>query len=402
MTSLSGSAGSTSAVERAGFAADRVFRLTSFALAIAGLVLLVLNLPGALGQADVLTPVWTISSVAAVALPPIFAIAFANTARASQLRWLWGIEALVLLLAYATVPLARGGVSIPASTGMPWLILLSVLAGCAATVAWRIRWVILYAVGLEASLFGLSLFVAEPFPSGALGDAVGQFFFSTFFICLGVALRRAGKLLDETVAMAVAEAEDASAADLRRSARQRVEMLIHDSVIVALFVYTGAGQPAQAVGEAQRALAAISAARSSRTEIVERAPRALAWELQAIVTQLDPAAVFDYSLAGTIPVPADAADAIIEASSEALRNSVRHSPADRLLARQVRVDITDSAIEVLVLDDGEGFDATTVNPARMGIRSGIVGRLRAVAGGEAIVSSRIGYGTTVVVRWRRP
>jgi two-component sensor histidine kinase len=390
------------ASERAGFAAGRVYGLLSFALSIAALILLVLNLPSALEQAPRLGWPWVGFSIAAAAAPALASLALSRRATAKLLRVIWSTSALLMFVAFATVHLALGSTRLTADEGLPWLVQLAVLAGCSAALAWPTRFAILYGLALQALLFDLVRFVNEPFPGQAMGEAVGQLFFVTFFACLAVVLRRAGLLLDQTIESAVQEAQNASVEESRRSARQRFEMLVHDRVIASLLSYASGAPPEQASSEARSALEAIESAGFATVENADRRPLALVWALQALTTQIDPEAVFQHALESELTIPAHVAEAIEQAMGEALRNSIRHAPIDRPILRQVRVEVTNSAIEVAVLDDGVGFDLGSVNPARLGIRSRIRGRMSAIAGGEAIVSSRAGYGTAVILRWARP
>jgi len=392
----------TAAVQRAGFAAERVFGLLAFALSIAALVLLLLNLPTAIAQGPVLSWGWVSFSIAAAGLPQLISLVSSGRTRPSVIRLIWGVSALLLLVAYATAPVALGNSRLSGSLGLPWLVQLAVVAGCSAAVAWPTKYAIAYGVLLQIALFNLVRYVAEPFPGQAMGEAVEQLFVVTFFMCPAVALRKASQLLDQTIISAVLEAQASSTSELRRYARQRLEMIVHDRLIAALLSYASDVRPEQAIVEAQEALAAIDQARTVPLSQVERPPQKFAWELQAITTQFDPDAAFDHVVETSLPIPADVAEAVLEATSEALRNSTRHAPHERVATRQVRLEISDDGLEVVVLDDGDGFDLRGVNQARLGIRSGIEGRLRAVRGGDARVSSQVGYGTTVVMRWERP
>jgi hypothetical protein len=87
-------------------------------------------------------------------------------------------------------------------------------------------------------------------------------------------------------------------------------------------------------------------------------------------------------------------DAVLAAVIEAVRNAAIHSGAAEVgvfgeLGHQVYV---------VVRDAGVGFDATRVDPARLGVRRSIIGRLVSV-GGDADVDSAPGAGTTVRLRW---
>lgn len=390
-----------------GFAAERTQRLMPLALAVANLLLLLLNTPTALQQEGRLSLWWTVFAIAASGLPAVSVITVFARGSMRALRRVCGLEAVLMLVAYATVPLGLGGGKMPASLDMPWLMELAVVAVGAAAVAWPGWGAAGYAVALNAALFALAIwFVDEPLPSRALGDASRQLFATFFFLCLAVAVRRAGELLDETVRSAVAEASAAAEAEARRAARQNVSMLIHDSVIVALLGYATTGASPRAAREARAALDAIDALERGELRRGDRDQRQFAWELQALTTQLDPDATFDYRTDGDAAVPEAVADALVEAASEALRNSLRHGApvgaTGAAVNRQVRVSVGDAAVEVVLLDDGRGFDPLAVSQARLGIRHGIVDRVTALAGGQALVSSRIGHGTTVQLRWDRP
>lgn len=100
---------------------------------------------------------------------------------------------------------------------------------------------------------------------------------------------------------------------------------------------------------------------------------------------------------GAVALPADVADAVVEATAEAVRNSVRHG--GDLSTCSVRLsELEGRGIRVVVADDGRGFDPRAVPPGRLGIRLSMQGRLAAV-GGTATVTSAPGSGTEVVIEW---
>ena len=85
---------------------------------------------------------------------------------------------------------------------------------------------------------------------------------------------------------------------------------------------------------------------------------------------------------------------VFRATSEALRNVVRHASADR-----VRVDVSNGngAVRLVVEDDGCGFDpgSTVATDGHLGLR--LLGDLVAEAGGTLEVESRANVGTRVRV-----
>lgn len=85
-----------------------------------------------------------------------------------------------------------------------------------------------------------------------------------------------------------------------------------------------------------------------------------------------------------------ARDVLRDATRAALGNAVRHAGATRVV---IRVTGAGAGVEVVIRDDGRGFDTARIAPG-FGIRQSIVARLRD-AGGTATVESEAGHGTRV-------
>lgn len=383
-------------------ASQRVVRVMAVTLEVAALILLSLNLPPLLAEARYLPVWWTVLALLAVAGPACAALILGRWINLRALRYLCGIQASTFLASLVLIPVALGGERLPMSSGAPWLTDLCVIAGAASAVCWGGRGAIAYGAALQVAVFAL-VFVSDgdPIPGPSLNDAIFGVFYVTLFTALAVTLRQSGFLLDRTVERAVHESRASATADAVRTAKRRVASLIHDRVIVALLTYgKGAGLDDAAEVEAQRALTAIGSLNRDLPS-ADRSPTELAWEIQGLTTELDPEAAFDYSIESDESVPPDVAQAITEAASEALRNSIRHARADLPVAREVRVMISNLGVEVLVLDDGEGFEVRDIPPGRLGVRQGIIGRLATVPGGSAMVNSTLDYGTVVALRWAR-
>ena len=88
----------------------------------------------------------------------------------------------------------------------------------------------------------------------------------------------------------------------------------------------------------------------------------------------------------------DVALCLYRVTQEALANIVRHSQAT---VAHVEVLRTPMSVELRVIDDGIGFDATARAPSGLGLRS-MDERVR-LAGGAVSVDSRPGRGTTLLV-----
>lgn len=380
------------------FAADRVTRLMSMALSLAGIAILAAYAELIARQWPLLT--WSVVlGLAAVALPPLAVLATFWWVRPSLLRRLWAIQAVSLLISLLAVPVALAGSKMPTDAGPLWIGQFAVIGACAAALAWRVRTAVVYVVALELAVFGIALACsADPFFGPSIGDAMRQLFFVAMFMSLAMAIQRAGRLLDLATVTAVAEARASAEADVKRASRHRIEMLVHDSVIVALLAYASGAPATTTAEEAKRALEAMQRP-GGHTANDHVAPRDLAWELQALTTDIDPEARFDYQASGQDPIPGAVAAALIEATSEALRNSVRHAHRGRGVQRHVRVELTPGGVDIAVLDDGEGFDGASVSATRLGVRHGIIGRMEQIPGGVAEVRSILGYGTSVLLRW---
>lgn len=102
-------------------------------------------------------------------------------------------------------------------------------------------------------------------------------------------------------------------------------------------------------------------------------------------------------------VPSAVAEAILGATDEAVRNSLKHADPRGEEAVSHRLEIAADGVEVrvVVADDGVGFDPGAVDPRRMGVRRSILDRMSAVPGATASVWSAPGHGTVVEIVWHR-
>ena len=92
------------------------------------------------------------------------------------------------------------------------------------------------------------------------------------------------------------------------------------------------------------------------------------------------------------PLPPDVRHNIFLVVKEALTNALRHAGAREVL---VRAEATAQALEIVVQDDGKGFD---INGQRRGNGLGNMRRRMQAMGGSLSIESRAGQGTTVRLR----
>lgn len=212
---------------------------------------------------------------------------------------------------------------------------------------------------------------------------------------LALVLSRGARAIASDLDEAAAEAER-SAATVRHeravlAAVERARRLVHDHLLHALRVvaFERSSIPAEAAAlEAQGALAALErfGARPEVGSGLLAEVRARAQEVHPTVTVL-----------GDAPrLPAPVVEAFSAATRESLRNAGRHSgSADA----SVVVQSCGDEVRVVIADHGRGFDPQDVDMGRMGISSSIKGPMAKV-GGRAVVWSRVGAGTSVVLSWR--
>lgn len=96
---------------------------------------------------------------------------------------------------------------------------------------------------------------------------------------------------------------------------------------------------------------------------------------------------------GAARLSAQVAIALRDALRECLRNVGTHAGVE---AADVTVVVDEGRANVVVLDEGCGFDPSTIPEDRLGLRESVAGRLAAV-GGEATVWSGSGCGTSILL-----
>ena len=375
-----------------------VTRSMALALGVGSVAFFLLGLPNILAQSAVTGGLWTWTAATATFAPMVVAALLSPWLTPRAIRILAGVAAVGQLFALVTlVPVLPGGL-LPEQYGTPWPLGATLVGSASAAVAWRsaITWpyVAVCVVLVWCDRFFSS---ARPIADLATQDALHALLFTAMFTALALGIRRAGRQLDEESDRAAADTRRLATAEAQVRERGRIEALLHDSILVALLA--SARRPAHAPLAAREALDRLDDLEARGSQDDAREPvdaREWLWRVQASTTALDPAARFTHEEQDATAVPADVAEAILEASAEALRNSVIHAgPA----SRAVHVRLGPARVEVTVIDDGRGFDVDAVDEARLGVRISIRDRMRGLTGGRAVVVSRPGLGTRVAIGW---
>jgi signal transduction histidine kinase len=180
------------------------------------------------------------------------------------------------------------------------------------------------------------------------------------------------------------------AARIRSQERAEVAAHLHDSVLQTLaLIQRRADDPrevAQLARRQERELRSwLNEERTAATESLAAALRDAAAEAEARHgTPIEVVVVGDCAVDEQL-------EAVLAAAREALANAARFSGADRV---DVYAEVTDERVEVFVRDRGAGFDRAAVPEDRRGLRESIEGRMERHGGSAGIVTAP-GEGTEV-------
>lgn len=179
---------------------------------------------------------------------------------------------------------------------------------------------------------------------------------------------------------------DALAASRREAAR-----MLHDHVLHALHALSRTEQGHSAEMARQECQAAHEA-------LAQQPAGSERIRLEELLSADPTLARAGARLEGSGPaLPSSVAHSIAAAAHEALSNVASHAHAR---SARVVVEVLDIGVQVVVADDGRGFDPSTVPADRLGVQ-GSIGRRMADAGGAAVTHTSPGQGTRVVLTWPR-
>ncbi|MFT4233955.1 MAG: hypothetical protein QM607_02980 [Microbacterium sp.] len=370
----------------------RLQLLLYFASAAGAIVFGALAYPGEHGATPYLQgPIMAILFFAVTLLPTVAAVVALFSLPAAM--WVQTATGLAYALALVLWLPSMDTANLPAGL-TPWTFNVSTSTIVCVAVAWTARttWAFLFATSAVTFVVDQAI-MAPPAEIDALLGTVFSLTLSALFVLL---IRRgldSGVIVDRSARVAREAAELAARTRGTFDRRQRLNALVHDHVLSLLLVASRAGDEARA----QLRAGAHDVFRD--LELSNEDGWVSAEELLARVRALAPS---DFRWRGEATdgagVPTGAANAIVDASAEAIRNSMLHAgDADR----SIEASATRNGVRVVIADDGAGFALARTAPERMGVRVSIIDRMVAV-GGKADVRSRPGDGTEVEVSWSAP
>ncbi|WP_307841961.1 ATP-binding protein [Salinibacterium sp. SWN1162] len=380
-----------------------VIRIMTLVFAAAAVMFLALSAPSFFEQADYLIPHWQLAAGIAIFGTPLVIAAVAPWSSLRQLRILHGAYAAIFTVTVLSwIPAFINGPMSPEAA--PWVVGLTALGTTPAAIAWRpvAAWLFLLASSMVIAPIRI---VAD---GGADVSLAIQFAFFTITVCaaftaVATVAIAAGREVDAASVAARASSMRAAALTARGEEQAHLDALVHDEVIATIFAAAGAGRSESASTRAQaaRTIARLSELSDTSATVPELIHMDYFVQgLASSVAETTDSATFTVIGERYAALPSPIATALIEATVEALRNSVMHAGGEAApVVREVRLTLRPDGVEITIIDDGKGFDPAAVPANRLGIVVSILGRVNSLPCGRASVWSQPDKGTRVTVGW---
>lgn len=233
-------------------------------------------------------------------------------------------------------------------------------------------------------------------PTDALVLTVGN---SVFYAAIGMVAAMAWTSIVKAVELSRRASEESAesgaellAAQEAAAASNRWDSVIHDHVLNALRA-AARGATTADWDQSVRILAREALVALRETAVVP-GPVVLTDRLRAAAQAMGLA--LDLDIEGEPPAPI--AKRVVRAAEEALANVSRHSGVS---AASVTGRFSPEYAELVVRDEGSGFDPARVPEGRHGLQGSIIGAME-TRGGSALIDSAPGRGTAVTLTWNAP
>ena len=234
-------------------------------------------------------------------------------------------------------------------------------------------------------------------------DALQDTFF-VFFLVVGLAgiysqVCSWASQVDQANSALLASSIDKYKVNAVEKEDQRINALIHDSLLHALLSAIAAKTPKE-----RRASVALAMQASEKIRNVEfsiavsgnTTSNALFRSLRKLAKETSPLIKVSRYLAVSMFITDQAAQAITGAALQAMHNAIKHSEFTKL---ELKLNSpSNGLVTVHIIDNGRGFRPERVSRSRIGIRGSILTRMNLV-GGLASIRSSAGNGTRVSLRW---
>ena len=315
---------------------------------------------------------------------------------AGLLAALLGVYVAVACVLAATrlLPIAAPGDAL--ARMHPMLGWYFVIAAAGAVVLTR-RWRFIFVVALAPLLLMVNATAIGELQFVSVEDVMLDMATNLATIGALTWLLRLAETSDASSARQRAQAVELAAQQASTRAQHEANSFIHDHILSALIaVANGLPDRAALRGSARQALDSLSAGMAVASPVTAST---LLNDVAGGVGVMAGDIRTDVVLSGEHEIPPEVAQAIAEATLEAVRNSLRHAGDDAVVTRTVTLTSDACGITVEVNDNGRGFDPAAAGRGRHGVSGSIIARMQDV-GGRATVDSAPGEGACITLRWR--
>jgi signal transduction histidine kinase len=235
----------------------------------------------------------------------------------------------------------------------------------------------------------------------ALEESGFSFLFSMVLAVLVVVLRYEASAVDEANQKSIEAAIELAKNDAIHRERDRVDALVHDSVLTTLLVAANATDSAAQLDASELASAAVRKLESAKNLSIDEHAitiNSLFSALSISISRQDETVLVTSEGQSDLQVSGDVAEALTEASLQAVANALQHAGAESKV--EVFLKGLVNGVKIVVKDNGKGFRASRIPRNRLGLRLSIVGRIQSV-GGKAFIDSKLGVGTNIILEWSK-
>lgn len=342
------------------------------------------------------------SWVAALTTIPIVGMVFRSWRRGSLGLWPYLHGGLVVIVIWSWPALVVDPTQLPEGfqAWIWWLVGTATISMGVVNPRW-LGWVYLVVASASWFLLDTSIYGGSEAWDVALQDSIYVFLLGGVVSSLVRLTRDAAKRADDANSIAIARAVEQAQTDAVERERQRIDALVHDRVLNTLLVAAKANSEADYQAASTAAAEAVASLEAAVTEPESAAgvtTLGLYRSLRKAALRASEQIEVEIVSAGLEELPAEIAQSVTEATLQAIDNALRHSEASEI--RLVLGSQEVSGILVQVIDNGKGFNPERLPKDRLGVRTSIQARMMSL-GGQAKISSEVGNGTTVELRWSR-
>ncbi|KAA9395387.1 ATP-binding protein [Kocuria coralli] len=391
--------------------AYRLFWLGQICLAVLAFALILESLPR-LGQLDDGPLSWSLVFLLLHLANTV--VMFVFGLQRKVVVWPLIVTAVLGLLAVASVPFMSAR---ELTIQHPWIPSLLTVAAMAVVYVWGTVMGLVYASGSALLYVILSWVQAGPLDgTAALLSFAAQVAVTLVAVMIVSVIRKVAENADEAYNDALAHATALKRSHSQAEAQERLDRLIHDNVMAALL---DASRGSDVVSKrtkklAQRALNVLAFEEKRASGTATTLVHVLEDELLEALTPWRARVRFTSVTPNIRPVGqprvflwTEVAQALVQAVTEAVANSARHSGAEITYVTMsggscppTRLNPQGFFLRFDIEDNGRGFQIRAVDERRLGVRVSITGNVQNV-GGEVQIHSPLHRGTHVVITWPR-